>query len=340
MQSGFEQEAAEEAPLYVRWNPDRSPYAVELRLDLVTEISNELAGAEKSGWEIGGVLVGSFPNAYSPTLRIDEVEIIPRGADEGAIYVLDPNQHDCFAEIRARARMRQRDAVGFFRTHLRPGLLRPSLADRSLFSREFRESLYAVLLIEGREPHSATFFLASNGHLSGEPSVRNFRFDEREFRALPEVQPDAAAAAAGPDSLSRPRSRSKANLHDAKVYASVAALCAIAVFACILMWSFSRQAPLPHILGEANPIDLSVADSGSGLLRITWDHTSHELDRASGARVVITDGVSRREIQLGADELRLGAIEYERSGSPVEVSMRVNTPGSAASNQTAYWTAP
>ncbi len=241
MQSGPEERASEEAPLYVRWNPDRSPYAVELRLDLVAELSNELARAESLGTEVGGVLVGSYPNAYSPTLRIDEVEMIPRGAEEGTTFIPDPGQQDRFGEIRARARMRQRDAVGFFRTHLRPGLLRPSLADRSLLSREFRESLYAVLLIQGREPRTATFFLASNGHLSGEPSVRNFRFDEREFRALPEVQPEATAPRA-PDLVPETRRHSRAKVYGAKVYASVAALCAIAVFACILMWSFSRQA--------------------------------------------------------------------------------------------------
>ncbi len=338
MQSGPEERASEEAPLYVRWNPDRSSYAVELKLDLVAEISSELARAENLGTEIGGVLVGSFPNAYSPTLRIDEVEIVQRGAEEGTTFVLDPGQHDRFADIRSRARMRQRDAVGFFRTHLRPGLLRPSLADRSLLSRAFRESPYAVLLIQGREPRTATFFLASNGHLSGEPSVRNFRFDEREFRALPEVQPEAAAPES-PDPLQEPKRHSSAKVYGAKVYGSVAALCAIAVFACILMWSFSRQTPLPHILGEANPINLSVTDSG-GLLRITWDHASRELDRASGATLVITDSASRREVQLGLDELRLGAVEYERSGSPVQVSMTVNRPGSTASNQTVYWTAP
>src|ERR1700684_3498436 len=176
MQNGSEQPVGEEAPLYVRWNPDRSPCAVELRLDLVAQIADELARAESSGMEIGGVLVGSPPNAYSPTLRIGDVELVPRAVEEGAIYVLDPGQHDGFAEIRARARARQRDAVGFFRSHLRPGAMRPSLADRSLLSGEFRERVFAVLLIEGREPHTATFFLAANGHLPGEPSVRNFRF--------------------------------------------------------------------------------------------------------------------------------------------------------------------
>lgn len=336
MQSESEQRATEEAPLYVRWNPERTPYAVELRLDLVGEISNELGRAEKLGVEVGGVLIGSFPNGYSPVLRIDDVEFVPRGTEEGAIYMLDPGQHDPIAEIRARARMRQRDAVGFFRSHLRTGAMKPSLADRTLLSREFRESQYVVLLIEGGKPHISTFFLAANGHVSAEPSVRNFRFDEQEFRALPEVQPEATASRP-PEFTAGPKRRS-ARVAGSTVYATVAALIAIAVFGCVLMWYFSRQSPLPAILGEANSIKLSVTDD-EGLLRITWDHEARELERASGATMVIVDGTSRRQLQLGVDELRLGALEYERIGSPVEFTMTVNTPGSAPSPQTVYWTA-
>lgn len=115
----------------------------------------------------------------------------------------------------------------------------------------------------------------------------------------------------------------------------MAVLLAIGVAASILMWSFSRHAPIPHILGEANPLSLSVTDRG--LLRIAWDHAAHELDGASGATVVIVDGPSRREFQLGVDELRLGAVEYERMGAEVQVTMTVDTPGSASSNQTVDW---
>jgi len=330
MQNGPEQ-PGEEAPLYVRWNPDRSPYAIELRLDLVAKISGELARAEKLGVEVGGVLIGSFPNAYTPTLRIEDAEIVPRAAEEGAIYVLDPGQHDRFANIRSRAKARERDAVGFFRSHLRPGIMRPSLADRSLLSAEFRDSLYAVLLIEGREPHMAGFFLATaSGQLPGEPSVRNFRFDEGEFRALPEVQPGATAPLSQ-EAPPRVKVRSKA-----RVYATVATLLAIAVVACLLMWTFSNEGSLPPLLQLSSPLRLAVTDRDH-LLRISWNHAARELNGAAGATVVIVDGTSRREVEIGLDELRLGAIEYERSTAQVQVTMIINTPGSSSPNETVDW---
>ena len=68
-----ERESSDDAPLYIRWSPDRSPYAIELRLDLVPKILQELAEGERLGIEIGGVLVGSFPDAYMPTMRIEDV---------------------------------------------------------------------------------------------------------------------------------------------------------------------------------------------------------------------------------------------------------------------------
>ena len=103
----------EQVPLYVRWNPDRSPHAVELRLDLVSQISGDLAQAERIGIEIGGLLLGTLPGADSPTLRIDEVAMIGRRFEDGAIYMLEPGQQHRFAEIRESAKGRGRVAGGF-----------------------------------------------------------------------------------------------------------------------------------------------------------------------------------------------------------------------------------
>ncbi len=60
-----------EAPLYVRWGPIGSPYAIELKLELVAKMRSLLA-ASGDGAEIGGVLVGSLPNcvlAYASRRR-------------------------------------------------------------------------------------------------------------------------------------------------------------------------------------------------------------------------------------------------------------------------------
>ena len=116
MQKPSEQGALDDAPLYIRWNADRSPYAIELKLDLVQKISNELDQAQKLGIEIGGILIGALPTEYAPTLRIDDVEMLPRDPKDGPIYMLDQGQHERFSQIRWKPRAAGRAGIGFFRT--------------------------------------------------------------------------------------------------------------------------------------------------------------------------------------------------------------------------------
>src|SRR3954451_2590788 len=181
--------AGTEAPLYVRWGPSGSPYAIELKLDVVAKIRNLLSSAGE-GAEIGGVLVGLLPNSQSPTLRVEEVEMIRRREKDDSTFIIDPSQENRVEEVRVRAREMGRSAVGLFRSHKRPGALRPSLADRGLISSLFVEPVCTLLLVEANEPNSAAFFLTQNQQMPAEPSVREFKFDEREFKLLPEVDPE------------------------------------------------------------------------------------------------------------------------------------------------------
>lgn len=318
---------ADDAPLYIRWSPDRSPYAIELKLDLVAKILNELAQAERLQTEVGGVLVGSFPDAYTPTIRIEDVEMIPRGAEDGATFLLDEGRQAGFAQVRWGARARGTAALGLFRSHFRSGPLRPSLADRSLLSTHFKQAIYAALLVQGTPPHAAAFFLAANGLLADEPAVREFRFNEEEFRSLPEVQPDVLPQ---DEKLELPRR------HNVRLYSIVGVLLLIGLGACLLMWSFSQQAALPAWLGSSRQLQLAITGRGQ-VLRISWNHAARDLDGSSGAILVITDGVARREIKLGVDELRLGAVEYDRSTPHVQATMSVETPGPNPSPESAEW---
>ncbi len=319
------EDALDDAPLYIRWSPDRSPYAIELRLELVSKIGKMLAEAENKGAEIGGVLVGSFPDAYMPTLRVEDVEIVPRDGGD-TTYLLDPEQQALFSAIRWGIRGAGRTGIGLFRSHLRAGPLRPSPADRSLLAQEFKGTPYAALLIQGGGLQTAAFFVAQNGKLVGEPAVREFRFNETEFRALPEVQPENAAGQAKAET---PRQK-------LWVYGIVAALLAIGIGACVLMWLFTTQSGLPQWIEASHQLRLAVAGNGQ-VLRISWNHGAKELDGASAATLTIADGASQRQIKLGLDELRLGAVEYERSTPHVQATMRIEKPGANPVSESAGW---
>jgi hypothetical protein len=319
----------EQVPLYVRWNPDRSPHAVELRLDLVAQISSQLAEAERMGIEVGGLLLGTLPNSESPTLRIDEVAMIGRRFEDGAIYMLEPGQQHRFAEIREAAKGQGRVAVGFFRSHLRPGPMQPSIADKTLMAEHFGQSLYVFLLIQSRAPRTAAFFLAANGQLPDQPSVRKFFFDDSEFKFLPEV------AGEDIDPRTTELAQPQALVDERYRWLAVASIAAMAIL--LILGAFASG--ISRLFRPAsNKLDLAVTTNGSSnVLQISWDHSAPFVTRAKGAVLTILDGQSRREIHLGPDELKLGEVDYEHQANKVNISVVLESPEANLPAQTFDW---
>lgn len=330
---------SEEVPLYIRWSPDRSTYSIELRLDLVAKIAAQVNTSDQLGTELGGFLIGSFPSANVPTIRIDDIEMVSNGSDDDTVFLPEPSEYQKYPEVRGRARVRDATVVGFFRSHARIGPMRPSPADRSILTQEFKNRPYVVLLIQTKTPHRAGFFVASNGQLPQEPSVREFEFEENEFKALPEVPVDNPH---GTDKKA-PWRMPAIPAGKLRPYATIGALLIIAAVACAFMWSFARQATIPRWFGSTNQLHLAVAPengaSRRSLLRITWDHSASELNQASGATLVIVDGALRSELPLGLDELRLGAVDYQGTNSRVNVQMMLNTPEGQTLGDSAEWIA-
>lgn len=324
---------ADEVPLYIRWSPDRSEYSIELRLDLVTKIAAQVNLSEQFRAEVGGFLIGSFPAAHVPTIRIDDIEMVSNGSDDDTVFLPEPGELRRFPDVRGRTRARESVVIGFFRTHARIGPMQPSLADRSILTQQFQNSPYVVLLIQAQKPHTAAFFIAINGQLPQEPSVREFEFDEDEFKALPEVAAEAAEDQQPPQSLAAQLEKGKLG-----IYAKIAALALIAVGACALMWSFARQPALPHWFNAGNQLHLAVTPEDH-LLRISWNHTANELNHASGATLIITDGGMRSQLQLGMDDLRLGSVEYQENSSRIDVQMMLNTRGGQVPSDSTEWNA-
>jgi hypothetical protein len=315
----------EESPFYVRWSPEHTRFAIELKLQLVSKISDELKAAEKLDVEIGGVLVGSVLGGGVPTLRIDAIDMLPRGTDNGGVYIAGPVHLARLAEIRKTARAQHRTALGFFRSHCRPGPLKPSLADRSLLETEFKNPVTIFLVVQAVAPYTAAFFVADGGELPSDAAVREFRLNEEEFKALPEVEAETAGAPVG--ARSAPRSRN---------WYIGAALAGLVV---VLggFWLTSGGGGFPDWLASGSrQLDLNVTRNGH-LLRISWNHDVRHMGAASNATVIIVDGSSRREIRLGADELKMGSVEYDGAGRRVQVTMTVNTPEAAPLTESAQW---
>jgi len=242
----------------------------------------------------------------------------------------EPGELQRLSALRGRARRRDSNVVGFFRTHLRSGPMQPSLADRSILAEEFKGTAYAVLLIQAQAPHTAAFFIASNGQLPEEPSVREFEFDENEFKALPEVPAETQPA-------EPPPAEKKVDKAQLSVYLKIAALVVIAIVACALMWSFARQATSPRWFNSGSQLHLAITPDGH-LLRISWNHSANELNQARGATLMINDGANHSELELGLDDLRLGSVEYQNSSVHVTAQLLLETPAGKSSADTAEWT--
>lgn len=313
-------------PLYIRWLPDSCPYALEMRLDLIALLKSYFQTAEQLGVESGGVLIGAFPTAASPTLRIEEVVFLPGDPAALPAYRLGSEQLGRLNEILAQARLSDRHIVGFFRSQLRDTPLTPTEADFAMLSRHFKEGLYALLLLDSKSPRQGAFYLAVNGHLGETPSTPVFTLEESAFRSLPELPAGAVTGhrnhGVGPIDGNRSRP-----------WLAVASL-VILVF-LIAFWTLGPR--LTEIIRPpSDRINLKVISNGSNL-KITWDHSAPVVSKALSATIVIVDGSARRELRLDTDDLHLGQVAYERATGKVGVSMRLETPGIALPPQTFDW---
>jgi hypothetical protein len=307
-----------------------------MRLDLVTHVTGELAQAQSLGIEIGGMLIGELPRGASPVLRVDDVAIIGRRFEDGPIYMLDPDQHLHLTGVKEAAQRQNKVPVGFFRSHLRPGPLLPSIADKTLLVEQFPEGNYAFLLIQSHEPRTAAFFLAVDGQLSEQPSVRKFFFDDSEFKRLPEVAMENGATAHAASQPFPPRAADAVPAEAIErryrwiASGSFAALVILAVFA-LFSGSIARA-----FRPDTNKLNL-VATPKAGVLQITWDHGAPAVLNAQKARLTIDDGASHRELMLAPDELKLGEVDYERLSGKVSVMLTLDSPGSHLPPQTVDW---
>ena len=322
MQTLSEHRLFDAAPLYIRWNADRPPIAVELRLDLVARIAREIDAAQTLNIEIGGILLGTPPNALSQTLRVDDFEMIHRRQEDGQVFMLDPKEHDRFLTTRWEAKTKGRTVVGLFRSHLRAGPLRPSLADRTLLASEFSDQMHMILLIQGRQPRTAGIFIGSRTSLSEDPSVPEFRFNEVEFKSLPELDSSPLT----PIAETKPRGRNR-------WIASLAVFALALLAAGLYLWFV--PAGFVQSLGSSPGLDLTVA--GAQTVKISWNHSAAAIGKATSAKLVVDDGDKHREIPLGLDELRLGLVEYRTGHPDGKVTLILEMPGATSLIQSGTW---
>ena len=185
-------------------------------------------------------------------------------------------------------------------------------------------------MIQSREPRTAAFFLAANGQLPEQPSVRKFFFDDAEFKFLPEVAGEEIEARTS-DFV-----QTQGAVDQRYRWLAVASIAAMAIL--LILGAFAGG--LSRLFRPAsNKLDLAVTNNASNVLQISWDHSAPFVTRARGAVLTILDGQSRREIHLGPDELKLGEVDYQHQANRVKISVVLESPDANLPPQTFDWIA-
>ncbi len=314
---------------FIEWRTDYSPYVIELREDLLPRLIEEVEVSRKSQVEIRGVLVGGFPEADAPTIRIED-------------YVREHSRDEA-SEFPAGTQ-----GVGFFRSHLGSGSAALSERDQESLGARFRH-IYVALVVEATTARNAQWFLALNGKLYPRPAVPNFSFSPESFRSLSVARQVTVQQAASPKSMEEIRPARSAFLDSAPVRSSPVRSFSVVPFflaGLALVAGFYFRPLLPgSILDEwlpdtSNRLNLkTTADerSGSAFLRISWNNRTPEIYRAKSATLTITDDMADREVELSRNDLTFGEVAYERAGSQVVVTLTLRMPDATTVSQSQVW---
>jgi hypothetical protein len=314
----------EGAPVaYFRCEHDRSPYVIELSLEMIGRLSRELSAAGRTGREIGGLLIGSFPKSRRPTLRIYDYLAIPPATADLAHYDLSAEQRAILSTARRRLLEQQIAVLGFFRSDRRSGGLALSEEDRAFLKLEFRRAFHAALLISAVRPHTASFFVPqANGAIGAGPSRPEFPFDSAQLAPLAVTVDQISHVPTNTGTEPKPSQGAEQNPMSSHSWFWVAAA-AIMVLVCLFLTAWAPTTV--RLFGAGQTLDLSVTRHAH-VLELRWNQRQADLLRASSGTLAITDGELTRLWTLSPSEIRSGSIAYQPIGSSVRFTLTLHLP--------------
>lgn len=328
-----------EAPQkYVRLPVGSSNYTIELSTDVLPRLAAEIAGSEKLGIEIGGLLLGSWE---SPRMaRVEDFELVAACPEDGPVYMLSPQQQEQFIAVRQRSGTGKTRPLGFFRSHLRSGPLILSLGDKGFLWKVFRSDPYLALLVDAREPHEASFSFFADGKLALQffspdfpPSGRVIEpRKENTVLLAPEslLESSESAVEVAPE----PREGRRMN-------PELLTLCAVLLFAVgVVLWPiWEATFGGPWAVPSSNDVALSIQRHGPNL-DVTWNKRMPEISHSEGAVLTLTNGSQKSELRLGKEDLRFGKVAYSYHGGQVQATLALKMQGATSLVQSAVWQNP
>ena len=323
---------------YLRLEHSRSPYVIELSVEMIPRLLALVEAGRKHGWEVGGLLIGSFPRSAALTLRIENFAAIERRSEDPPPYNLTVEQRARLSTIRHGLIQEQRAVLGFFRSHLRTGKLSLSTEDRNLVAIEFRKAIHVALLIRAEAPHTGAFFVPDrDGVLQSGLPLPELQFDAEEFaRQAPVRAPKAPGISDMPESgseesLQRRKTWLVRRWRDRRIE-WVAGAVLFALCLCLTIW-----APLTaQLLAGGEALKLTATER-SQMIEVRWNRRQRDIEQGAPCVLTITEGGTERRFTLSPAELRVGCILYHPRTARAEFRLSIRLRDGAELVQLAKW---
>jgi hypothetical protein len=316
----------------------------------------------KPACEMGGILWGkqSLDKPQS-SLVIEEAQLVP---SNGALYNSSPLDSSHLVRALQGARKPDLAPVGYFRSHIRDGLAL-SAEDQAFIKANMRDPNAVFLLIRPFEIGICMggFFFWQEGQLQTDGSDLEVPFlptgdDSGQELARPNVHSSSVAvlpvrSAVRPQVPSSPPARveetpqpkeSAPPPHTAATgKLSSLAIIGLAALALVIIsgaWALfslmGSRAPAPSNTG----VGLRVSRLDTGQLDLSWNRDAAEIKKAETAKLAITDGPLREELNIDSAQLHLGRLVYFPNGSDVQFRLEVFLKGNRSLTESVRVIAP
>jgi len=347
-----------EASGYFDWSVAERGISIRLSFSVIARLESDVMkgfwAVPRRGAEVGGVLFGRVAQEPERVVIIDDYKAVECEYRRGPSYVLSESDRKRLKRT-LRKSSGERRAVGFYRSHTRPGLYLDQ-DDQGLVDYYFQDPASVFLLIRPHagKPGVAGFFFREEGDLRRHSTYREFPFSRAGLltpagvaEAEPESQAPRAPAAVQtisgaartphPEPVSRPTASGKTPLEIAS-RAPTAPVIKLR-FAARWPWAAAVALAVPLLAIEYAVLDAqarraSVAGSrdfspalhierNGRYLRVNWNRNAAAVRQASRGLLEITDGPYRRALALDSRQLQTGSFAHSPAGSDVSFRLEL-----------------
>ena len=300
-------------------------FTARVALDVVDDVSRALADPRhKKGEELGGVLFGR--TLEPKNIEITRFEFIQSEHHRGTIFALGLRERNRIA--RWLAPMHDRwdvHPIGFFRTHLRPGLFLDQ-DDFALMTEAFADPSQVALLVRPAEsgPPNAGLFIWQQGDIDRRQTPLSFPFDSQSLRSQGPLETQTV-----------PRTKSALSgmqipvLHIRKPLLGWS-FGVVAAMALLALGKRYRPTPSPPGKEVERPLNIALQQKGNAVM-VDWDKEATALKHTSSGVLTINDGGTTQKLNLSRTELDHGKVQFWSRSSEVSVHMDLSHQDDAGS---------